>query len=116
MTMAKAAETTFNPAKWLATLREWVPAEPVELLVACCRFRQCEAAVTELRPYQQDIIAEVEQQIAAGERRIIIVAPTGAGKTVIAGALINSATDKKVVVLAHTREIIKQTAETYHSG
>ena len=67
--------------------------------------------MTELRPYQQDIIAKVEQRIAAGEQRIIIVAPTGAGKTVIGAALINSATDKKVVVLAHTREIIKQTAE-----
>jgi DNA repair protein RadD len=67
--------------------------------------------VIELRPYQQDAIAEVEQQITAGERRIIIVAPTGAGKTVIGAALINSATNKKVVVLAHTREIIKQTAE-----
>ena len=66
--------------------------------------------MTELRPYQQDVIAKVEQQIAAGVRRIIIVAPTGAGKTVIGASLINSASDRKVVLLAHTREIIKQTA------
>jgi superfamily II DNA or RNA helicase len=41
------------------------------------------------------------------------VAPTGAGKTIIGASIIHNATnaDRKVMVLAHTREIIKQTAE-----
>jgi superfamily II DNA or RNA helicase len=41
------------------------------------------------------------------------VAPTGAGKTIIAAQIINKAAsdDKHVLVLAHTREIIKQTSE-----
>ena len=71
--------------------------------------------MTELRPYQRDVIADIEREIAAGKRRIIAVAPTGAGKTVVAASIINDAVAKgqRVLVLAHTREIIQQTsAET----
>lgn len=66
----------------------------------------------ELRPYQRDVLAECGRVIAAGKRRIIIVAPTGAGKTIIGSAIITNAlgAGKKVLVLAHTREIIKQTS------
>jgi superfamily II DNA or RNA helicase len=42
--------------------------------------------MTDLRPYQRDVIAEIERIIAAGTRRIIAVAPTGAGKTIIAAS------------------------------
>ena len=44
-----------------------------------------------LRDYQQNVINEYEQKIAAGIYRIIIVAPTGAGKTVIAAEIIRRA-------------------------
>jgi DNA repair protein RadD len=47
--------------------------------------------MTELRPYQRDVIAELDEAIAAGKRRIILVAPTGAGKTIIAAAIIQAA-------------------------
>ena len=47
-----------------------------------------------LRPYQTDVVAQIEQAIAAGERRILLVAPTGSGKTVIASAIINSFTQR----------------------
>jgi hypothetical protein len=33
VTGTQTQESTFNPARWLATLREWVPAEPSEVLV-----------------------------------------------------------------------------------
>ncbi len=68
--------------------------------------------MTELRPYQRDVIADIEREIAAGKRRIIAVAPTGAGKTVVAASIINDAVAKgqRVLVLAHTREIIRQTS------
>ena len=67
----------------------------------------------ELRPYQRDVLAEIDQTIAAGKRRLIVVAPTGAGKTIIAAQIIDAAAGagKSVLVLAHTREIIKQTSE-----
>ena len=68
--------------------------------------------MSELRPYQSDVLADVDQAIAAGQRRIILVAPTGAGKTIIASAIIDDAQakDQRVLVLAHTREIIRQTS------
>lgn len=47
--------------------------------------------MTALRPYQRDVIAELDEAIAAGKRRIILVAPTGAGKTIIAAAIIRAA-------------------------
>jgi DNA repair protein RadD len=51
--------------------------------------------MTELRPYQADVIAELDRVIASGNRRIILVAPTGAGKTVIAAAIIKAAIGEK---------------------
>jgi superfamily II DNA or RNA helicase len=72
--------------------------------------------MTELRPYQQNVIAEFDHECAAGRRRIIMVAPTGSGKTVIAAAIIKQATAaaKNVLVLAHRREIITQTSRKLH--
>jgi superfamily II DNA or RNA helicase len=65
-----------------------------------------------LRPYQIEDIARIENAIAAGERRIIYVAPTGAGKTIVGGEIINRFTGRyrPVVVLAHRKEIIAQTS------
>jgi superfamily II DNA or RNA helicase len=45
----------------------------------------------ELRTYQTDVIADFEREVAAGRKRILLVAPTGSGKTVIASAVINRA-------------------------
>jgi superfamily II DNA or RNA helicase len=69
--------------------------------------------MTELRAYQNDVIVDVKLAIATGKRRIVVVAPTGAGKTVIGGAIIEAVREleQSVLVLAHTREIIKQTSE-----
>jgi len=71
-----------------------------------------------LRPYQTDVVAQIEQAIAAGERRILLVAPTGSGKTVIASAIINSFTQRyrPVVVLAHRKEIVDQTSRKLHGS
>ncbi len=59
------------------------------------------------------MIAEFDRAIAAGHRRPIIVAPTASGKTVIFSAIIKAAQaqGKRAIVLAHTREIIRQTSE-----
>jgi superfamily II DNA or RNA helicase len=66
----------------------------------------------ELRPYQHDVITDFHSAITAGHRRIILVAPTGSGKTVVGADIIRSfvRTVKSVLVLAHRREIITQTA------
>jgi DNA repair protein RadD len=68
--------------------------------------------MTDLRPYQIEAITEIDAVIAVGMRRPLLVAPTGAGKTVILAAIIKRAVAKsqRVIVLAHRREIITQTS------
>jgi DNA repair protein RadD len=68
--------------------------------------------MTELRPYQTDVVAEYERTIEAGCKRIMLVAPTGSGKTVVAAEIIKRAIERhqSVLVLAHRREIITHTS------
>jgi hypothetical protein len=68
--------------------------------------------VSELRPYQDNATAEINRVVADGKRRVLLVAPTGSGKTLIFTALIKQyvAAGKRVVVIAHSREIITQTS------
>jgi DNA repair protein RadD len=65
-----------------------------------------------LHQFQQDAVAEIERHIAEGRRRLLLVAPTGSGKTVIASELIRRlvAQYRRVLFLAHRREIIDQTS------
>jgi DNA repair protein RadD len=67
--------------------------------------------MTELRPYQTDVVAEYERTIETGRKHIMLVAPTGSGKTVVAAEIIKRAVERRqsVLVLAHRREIITQT-------
>jgi DNA repair protein RadD len=66
-----------------------------------------------LRPYQTDFVAEFDRTVAAGTRRILGVAPTGGGKTVIFAEIIRCFVSryKPVLVLTHRREIIGQTSK-----
>ena len=63
-----------------------------------------------LREYQQDVVAEFERLVAAGVRRIIIVAPTGSGKTIIFSEIIRRARAafKRSGVIAHRDELLTQ--------
>lgn len=63
-----------------------------------------------LRPYQDVAIARVLELFARLVRRVLLVLPTGGGKTVIASAIIFSylLAGKRVLMLAHRRELIKQ--------
>lgn len=69
-----------------------------------------------LRPYQADAIQEARDRINAGRLAPLLVAPTGAGKTIIEAAMIQShlAIDDghRVLVVAHRRELIGQIAST----
>jgi DNA repair protein RadD len=64
-----------------------------------------------LRPYQFEAVDALRAQIARGIKRIVLVAPTGSGKTVMASAMIHAANEKgkRCLFLAHRRELIDQT-------
>jgi superfamily II DNA or RNA helicase len=66
-----------------------------------------------LRPYQIDFIRDFNDAVSAGQRRIIGVAPTGAGKTVIAAGIARKSVSDggRVLILSHRREIVAQTTE-----
>jgi superfamily II DNA or RNA helicase len=62
------------------------------------------------REYQARAIRDLRAEIAKGSRYVLLVAPTGAGKTVCAGLVIRSAIEKggEVLVLAHRSELLDQ--------
>jgi DNA repair protein RadD len=64
----------------------------------------------DLRPYQLRAIDAARALVRAGKKRIIIVAPTGSGKTVIAASMIHSAVQRggRVLFLAHRAELLEQ--------
>jgi superfamily II DNA or RNA helicase len=69
------------------------------------------SAKTILRPYQERALLETFNQLAV-DRRVLLVAPTGAGKTVIAATLIQRAPRlHHVLWLAHRTELIGQARE-----
>lgn len=63
-----------------------------------------------LRDYQIRAVQRARAAIAAGRRRPLLVAPTGAGKTVIASAIVEAACRKgsRTLFLAHRLELIEQ--------
>ena len=68
-----------------------------------------------LRPYQQKFIDDVNNEFDKGVKRVCGVAPCGAGKTVMAAAIVKSAIDngQHVIFFVHRKELIDQTANTF---
>lgn len=64
----------------------------------------------QLRPYQEKIIQEIRAQFNGGVRSVQLALSTGAGKTIVAAAMIESAVKKglNVWVILHRREILRQ--------
>ncbi len=67
-----------------------------------------------LRDYQTRLINRARAQMARGKKRVLCVMPTGAGKTVTAAAMVESAIAKgrRVGWLAHRSELVEQAATT----
>ena len=65
-----------------------------------------------LRPYQTRSINAARSAMAAGHRAVVLVAPTGSGKTVVFGEIARSAVAKgrRVLILAHRAELLTQAA------
>jgi len=64
-----------------------------------------------LRPYQVEGIERVRASLRHGHRRVVVVLPTGAGKTVIAAHIIGNSVglQKRSLFLAPRRELVRQT-------
>jgi DNA repair protein RadD len=74
--------------------------------------------MAELRPYQVNITAERHSRRAAGARSILLVAPNGSGKRIIAASIVKSdvAAGQRVMAVAPRQEIIEQTARKLHDN
>lgn len=68
-----------------------------------------------LRPYQQAAIKAIWQHVYKSQGYPLIVAPVGAGKSLIIAEFIRQVHDKfprtKIIVLAHNKELLKQNAD-----
>jgi DNA repair protein RadD len=64
-----------------------------------------------LRPYQVSAIEKLRETFRSGKRRIVLVSPTGSGKTILFCAMVRDAVykGKRAVVLVHRRELVDQT-------
>jgi superfamily II DNA or RNA helicase len=66
--------------------------------------------MVEMRPYQTEALRAIGASMAAGERRGLLVLPTGAGKTIVFATLIAN-TGGRSLVLVHRDELARQTVD-----
>ena len=66
--------------------------------------------VVHLRDYQDDFVHKVRIEYRSGHKAVLLVAATGAGKTVVFSYIAKSAAHKgsRVLILAHRDQLIKQ--------
>lgn len=71
-----------------------------------------------LRDYQQQAIDLLRRSLRSGKRRPVLMAPTGAGKTIIAAEIINMARQKgkKVIFCVPALSLIDQTVERFQAN
>lgn len=71
-----------------------------------------------LREYQQNTIDTLKAALMKGYRRPVVQAPTGAGKTVIAAAIVNMARakDRRVLFCVPALSLIDQTVERFRQN
>lgn len=74
--------------------------------------------MTELRPYQRDLLQEAERALAAPKARVMLQLPTGGGKTRIAAALLAGwiRGGGKAAWLTHRRELSDQTSDVLNEN
>jgi DNA repair protein RadD len=70
----------------------------------------------ELRDYQADSIEQARAHIRAGRRRVLICAPTGAGKTVVGSHLVHecAAKGKRARFIVDRISLIEQTSRAFY--
>lgn len=68
-----------------------------------------------LRPYQENLVKNIRESIAAGKNSVCAVLGCGGGKSVIEGTIAKLATDKgnRVLFLVHRQELCRQIERTF---
>ncbi|MEL4897399.1 DEAD/DEAH box helicase [Crocosphaera sp. Alani8] len=71
--------------------------------------------IIQLRPYQAQFIKDTYSNIRQGHRRILGVAPTGAGKTIISSQIVSDAVrrGRRVLFVVHRDILVQQTSEKF---
>lgn len=73
-----------------------------------------------LRPYQTELIQAVKKKFASGKKRVILCAPTGAGKTVIFTKVVidtlNKSLFNRVLIVTDRIELFKQTFKSLNKA
>lgn len=71
--------------------------------------------VVDLRPYQHEAVQAGRKFFAQGGKRVMVYAPTGAGKSELAVAFAQLANDRgrKVLFLVHRKDLVRQQAERF---
>lgn len=69
----------------------------------------------QLRPYQQSTIEQIDNKFREGKRRILMVSPTGSGKTEMMGVMISRAVKHNfpVVFVVRRRELVKNASSRF---
>ena len=67
----------------------------------------------QLRPYQEEARAKVQQEWKEGKKRTLLVLPTGCGKTIVFSKIIEDRVKmgERVLVLAHRSELLEQASD-----
>lgn len=67
-----------------------------------------------LRQYQIDAITGVRDQFYAGKKRVILVSPTGSGKSLIFSTIAKNIVtkEKRALILVHRDQLLKQASES----
>jgi superfamily II DNA or RNA helicase len=93
--------------------------EPIHQRTSCASTSivptgAAQSASIKLRDYQQVAIAQVYAFFRTGIKAVLLYAPTGAGKTVLAAKMIVDAVKKgrRVLFLVHRAKLVKQTVKT----
>lgn len=65
------------------------------------------------RPYQQEAAAAIHREWDAGNKKTLVVMPTGTGKTIVFASIVNDqvAKGEHVLILAHREELLQQASD-----
>ena len=69
-------------------------------------------AMITLRDYQENLYIKTQNAFRNGSRRVLVVAPCGAGKTFLFAKMAEN-TKGEVLVLTHRQELLRQTKQLF---